>query len=92
MCYIFRQKIAYALLLKYNVTGVDVCQALSPPQDAVLKEIVQKRLMEQHFAKVQDTERALIISCNVILNRCLYVQGKDGKRFITRLDMPYEHD
>ena len=92
VCYIFHQNIAYALLLKYNVTGVDVCQGLSPPQDAVLKEIVHKRLIGQHFAEVQDTERPLIISCNVIVNRCLYVQGKDGKGFMTRLDTPYEHD
>ena len=37
-------------------------------------------------------QNLLIVDCGVEVNKCLYVQGKDERDFITVLDMPYEHD
>ena len=92
VCYIFHQNIAYALLLKYNLTGLNVCQELPPPQDTVLREILRRNLLGGHFVEVQETDIPVIVNCNSIVNRCLNVQGKDGTVILTWLDTPYEHD
>ena len=43
VCYILYDGVAYALLEKYDLTGVNICQDLNSPQDIVLNEIAQKK-------------------------------------------------
>ena len=81
VCYICHQNVAYALLLKYNLTGLNVCQELSAPQDAVLREILRRNLPGEHFVEVQETDIPVIVNCNSIVNRCLNVHGKDETVF-----------
>ena len=92
MCYISYENIAYALLLKYNIKCLNVCQGLPLPQDVVLQEIVRRTFLGQDFMEVQETNIPMI-NCNAIVNKYLEVEGhKDGKIFVTVLDTPYEHD
>ena len=92
VCFIIHQNVAYALFEECNLTGVNVCQGLPPPQDAVLKEIVQRNLIGGHFLEVQETDSPLIVNYEAIESRCLYVKTREGRGFITILDTPYEHD
>ena len=92
VCFVIHRNVAHALLEEYKLTGVNVCQGLPPPQDAVLKEIVQRNLIGGHFLEVQETNSLLIVNCEAIENRCLYVKTREGRGFITILDTPYEHD
>ena len=62
-------------------------------QDVVLREIVRRNFLGQDFMEVQETNIAIIVNCNAIVNRCLKFEGRrDGKVFMTVLDTPYEHD
>ena len=93
VCYISYQNIAYALLVKYNIIGLNVCQGLPLPQDVVLREIVRRNFLGQDFMEVQETNIPMIVNCHAIVNRCLKVEGRrDGKIFMTVLNTPYEHD
>jgi hypothetical protein len=92
VCYILHQNVAYALVLLYHLTGINVCDGLPPPQDVVLQEIVRQKLVGRHFLEAQETERPLVVNCSAIINRCLYVKSGHGRGFITHLDAPYEHD
>lgn len=73
VCFVIHQNVAYALLEEYNLTGVNVCQGLPPPQDAVLKEIEEGG----YFLEVQETDGPLIE------NRCLYMTTRESWGFIT---------
>ena len=85
--------IAYALLLKYNIIGLNVCQGLPLLQGVVLRQIVRRNFLGQDFMEVQETNIPVIVNCNDIVKRCLKVEGRrDGKIFMTVLDTPYEHD
>ena len=55
VCYILFKNFAYALITKYGLDGLNVCQDLPPPQDVVLKEIVRRNLISKHFLQVQVT-------------------------------------
>ena len=55
VCYILFKNVAYALITKYGLNGLNVCQDLPPPQDVVVKEIVHRNLIGQHFLQVQVT-------------------------------------
>ena len=90
VCYILFLNVA--LITEYGLTGLNICQDLPLPQDVVLKEIVHRNLIGQHFLQVQEIESLLLVKCADVINRCLHVQGEDGKGFITFLDTPYEHD
>ena len=93
VCYISYQNIAYALLLKYNIIGLNVCQGLPLLQDVVLREIVKRNFPGQDFMEVKETNIRTIVNCNAIVNRCLKVEGRrDGTIFMTVLDTPYEND
>ena len=79
VCYISYQNIAYALLLKYNIIGLNVCQGLPLLQDVVLREIVRRNFLGQDFMEVQETNIPIIVNCNAIGNRCLKVEvRRDG--------------
>ena len=61
------------------------------PQDVVLKDIVHQNVIV-NILYIQESESLLLAKCGDVINRCLYVQGKDGKGFITFLETSHEHD
>ena len=65
VCYILHQNLAYALVLQYHLTGVNVCEGLPPPQDVVLQEIVRKKIVGQHFLEAQEKKHPLIVKATV---------------------------
>ena len=92
VCYVLHCNTAYALILKYNQTGMNVCQEMEAAQDLALREIVQQKLIGQHFIEVEDTDNLVIVKCNKVENRCMYIPSINGKGFLTGLDTAYEHD
>ena len=64
VCYILFQNVACALITEYGLNGLNVFQDLPPPQDVVLKEIVHRNLIGQHFLQVQVTW----VTCQKISN------------------------
>jgi len=72
---------------------MSVCEYLGNAQDLTLKEIVNNNLIGQYFIEVKvNTDSHLVVQCDTIVNRCLYIPNKDDKGYLTWLDTPYEHD
>ena len=92
VCYIVRENVAYALLEEHKKTGRNVCQDLPLPEDPVLKDIVERNLIGEHYLEVEEDGELLIVSCHQIVNRCLFVKTREARGFITVLDTPYDHD
>ena len=69
-----------------------VCKDLPLPQDPVLKDIVERNLIGEHYLEVEEDGELLIVSCHQIVNRCLFVKTREARGFITVLDTPYDHD
>ena len=91
-CYLLHGNVAYAIVLNLRLTGVTVCQELLPPEDPVLRGIVDRNLIGQQFLEVEETDIAVLINCSVIENRCIFLKTRDEKGFVTALDTTYEHD
>ena len=92
VCYVVHENVAYALIEEWKKTGRNVCQDLPFPQDPVLKGIVERNLIGEHYLEVKEDSEPLVVSCHEIVNRCLYVKTGEARGFITALDTPYEHD
>ena len=91
-CYLLHGNVAHAIVFNLRLTGVTVCQELLPPEDPVLRGIVDRNLIGQQFLEVEETDIAVLINCSVIENRCIFLKTKDEKGFVTALDTTYEHD
>ena len=78
--------------MEYGLTRLNFCKDFLPPQDVVLKEVVYPNLIGQHFLQDHESKSLLLVKCGNIISRYLYVQGKDGKGFITFQDTPYDYD
>lgn len=92
VCYVVHENVAYALIEEWKKTDRNVCQDLPFPQDPVLKGIVERNLIGEHYVEVKEESEPLVVSCHQIVNRCLYVKTGEARGFITALDTPYEHD
>ena len=79
------------MITEYGLNGLIVCLDPPSPQDVVLKEIVHQNVIV-NILYIQESEGLLHVKCGDVINRCLYVQGKDGKGFITFLETSHEHD
>ena len=79
------------MITEYGLNGLIVCLDLPSLQDVVLKEIVHQNVIV-NILYIQESESLLHVKCGDVINRCLYVQGKDGKGFITFLETSHEHD
>ena len=79
------------MITEYGLNGLIVCLDLPSPQDVVLKEIVHQNVIV-NILYIQESKSLLLVKCGDVINRCLYVQGKDGKGFITFLETSHEHD
>ena len=73
VCFIVRENVAYALLEKRKKTGRNVCQDLPLPQDPVLKDIVERNVIGDHYLEVEEDGELLIVSW-LATWRCVYVR------------------
>ena len=53
---------------------------------------MERNLIGEHYLEVEEDGELLVVSCQQIVNICLFVKTREARGFITVLGTPYDHD
>ena len=80
-CYIVRKNVAYALLEEHKKTGRNCLPRSTFTSRSSFKGYCGERyLIGEHYLEVEEDGELLVVSCQQIVNRCLFVKTRE-KRF-----------